>query len=261
VNEPSPQPRFAGTPVPTPPIPDDDGAVSAELAARLDSFAAGAVSAEQVLATLTRSRLFVPVVAILDEAEVGADGLRQEKQSSMATVLVQRPEGGRALLAFSSIDALTRWRQEARPVPLVASLAARAAVDEGAETLLIDLAGPVPFALTGAELLLVAAVSRWPGEPCDDPVLLAALRRRVLAEGRVSSAILGPGTESAAPSDGIRAPAVLTLAIAGADRSWVRRLVQQIASDQVVARLLPQGLRVREVSVSDLSDTPGALLT
>jgi len=258
VNE--PQPRFSGAPVPTPPIPDDDGGVSVELASRLEAFAAGSVSADHVLEAISRSRLFVPVVAVLDEAEVGADGRRHEKQSSMATVLVQNSDGGRALLGFSSIDALTRWRTEARPVPLAAPLAARAAVDEGAETLLIDVAGPVPFALTGAELLLVAAVSRSPGDPCDDPVLMAALRRLVRAEGRVVWAMLSSANEVARSGSEPTAPAVLSVGVEGTDRSWLGPFVQQIASDRVVRRLLPEGLRVKNIPASDMSDTPGVLL-
>ena len=51
-------------------------------------------------------------------------------------------------------------------MPVAAPLAARAAVDEDADTLLVDVAGPAPFAVTGDELLLVAAVSRAPGDPC-----------------------------------------------------------------------------------------------
>ncbi|MCZ3389606.1 MAG: SseB family protein [Actinomycetia bacterium] len=137
-----PQPRFSGAPVPTPPIPDDDGAVSGELAARLDAFAAGTVGAEQVLAELCRSRLFVPVVAGLEEADVGTDGLRREKQSTMATVLVQNPDGGRALLAFSGIEPLTRWRGEARPVPLAPPLAGRGAGGDGGRTRGLDRNGP-----------------------------------------------------------------------------------------------------------------------
>ena len=88
--------------------------------------------------------------------------------------------------------------------------------------------------------------------------------RLVRAEERVSSATLHPGSaegahgESAA-SDGAKAPAVLTLAVRGVDRSWLGELVQRIASDRVVARLLPEGLRIQEVPASDFADTPGAV--
>lgn len=234
--------------VPTPPFADDDGSVSSELTAALAQLAAGEVGGEVVLAALAAARLLVPVVAVLDEAEVGPDGMRREKQSSMATVLVESPTGGRALLAFSGTQALTRWRADARPVPLVAPLAARAAVDEGADTLLVDVAGPTPFAVTGDELLMVAAVSRAPGDPCEDPVVLATLRRRLGAQPRVRSAALRPG-----------APATLTVGVDDGDQSWVGQLVEQIAADRVVGRLLPGGLRVTHVPASDLLDTPGAL--
>jgi hypothetical protein len=232
--------------VPTPPVADDDGSVSDELSRALVQLAAGEVGGEELLAALAAARLLVPVVAVLDEAEVGADGLRHEKQSSMATVLVESPTGGRALLAFSGIEPLTSWRAEARPVPLVAPLAARAAVGEGADTLLVDVAGPTPFAVTGDELLLVAAVSRAPGDPCEDPVLLGALRQLLRGEPRVRSADLLPGP-----------PATLTIGLDGAEpdetgQSWVRELVERIAADRVVTRLLPEGVRVRAVPAAEL---------
>lgn len=235
--------------VPTAAFPDDDGSVSGELTAALSQLAAGEVDGEAVLAALASTRLLVPVVAILDEADVGAGGLRQEKHSSMATVLLKSQTGGRALLAFSGTEPLTRWRPDARPVPLAAPLAARAAIDEGADTLLVDVAGPAPFAVTGDELLLVAAVSRAPGDAAQDPVLKAALRRRLGSEPRVASAQLRSG-----------APAVLTLGVEDGETSWIGQLVEQIAADRVVTRLLPGGVRVRAVPASELSDTPDGLL-
>ena len=106
MKEPPTEPRFAGRPVPTPPLPDDDGTAAVELTARLKEFAAANVGGAQVLEALSRSRLLVPVVAVLDESEIGPDGMRHEKQSSMATVLVRNHDGGQALLAFSSVEAL-----------------------------------------------------------------------------------------------------------------------------------------------------------
>lgn len=236
--------------VPTPPFADDDGSVSDELSSALGRLAAGEVGGEVVLAALAAARLLVPVVAVLDEAEIGPDGLRREKQSSMATVLVESPTGGRALLAFSGTEPLNRWRADARPVPLAAPLAARAAIDEEADTLLVDVAGPAPFAVTGDELLLVAAVSRAPGEPCADPVLQAALRGRLGGEPRVRSATLLPGS-----------PATLTMGVepeaVEGDQSWLAKVVEQIAADRVVSRLLPAGVRVRAVLVSELVDPEG----
>ena len=71
----------------------------------------------------------------------------------------------------------------------------------------------------GRKLLLVAAVSRAPGDPCEDPVVLATLRRKLGAEPRVRSAALRTG-----------APATLsvgfdTLGFDEGDQSWVGQLV------------------------------------
>ena len=63
----------------------------------------------------------------------------------MATVLVRGSDDRLALLAFTGLDALQRWDPEARPVPVPARTAALAALQDGAEALLIDAAGPVRY--------------------------------------------------------------------------------------------------------------------
>ena len=94
-------------------------------------------------------RLLVPIVAVLDEAdaETGAD-----KSSHMASVSLVQPDGRRGLLAFTGVESLARWDPAARPVPVTSHQVAAAALDEGADGVLVDLAGPVRFAIDG-ELL------------------------------------------------------------------------------------------------------------
>ena len=75
-------------------------------------------------------------------------------------------------------------------MPLAAPLAARAALDEGADTLLVDVAGPVPFAVAEGELLLLAAAARAPGDPSADPVVQAAARGVLEAEPGVTGLLL-----------------------------------------------------------------------
>jgi hypothetical protein len=232
-----PAPGFAGAEIPTPPIPDDDGHVSPQLRRELLDLAGGRGSGARVLQALAAARLFVPVVAVLESESVNAVGVRQEKQSAMATVLVDSPEHGRALLAFSGVESLALWRQDARPVAMPAPLAARAAIGESADALLVDVAGPTPFALTGDELLLVAAVARPPEAPVSDPVLLRAVERvvnRVVPDGgtRVE---LDPGE----PDQPLR------LQIFGVGSTRGREmLLDRLSREQVINRLVPQGLRV-----------------
>ena len=135
---------------------DDDGAAPVRLLAALAGYASGQTSGQQVLDALGESRVLVPVVALLDEVEIGEDGLPRDKQSTMATVLIEQPGGERALLAFTSLPSLTEWRSDARPVPVMAAAAAQSALAEGASALLVDVAGPTPFVVTGPELVSLA---------------------------------------------------------------------------------------------------------
>jgi len=94
-------------------------------------------------------RLLVPIVAVLDEAdaETGAD-----KSSHMASVTLVQADGRRGLLAFTGLESLARWDPVARPVPVTSRDVAAAALGEGADGVLVDIAGPVRFAIDG-ELL------------------------------------------------------------------------------------------------------------
>ena len=146
-----------GARIPDPGFAGDAGEADPRLARALAAYDGDRAAYVEVLAALQAARLLVPVVAVLGEAEIGADGLARDKSSDMATVLVTRPDGRRGLLAFTSLAAMARWDAEARPVPVTAQLAARAAVQEGAEALVVDLAGPVRVAVEGEDLRAVAA--------------------------------------------------------------------------------------------------------
>lgn len=146
---------------------DDDGAADAALTAALTSYDAGTMPYPEVLAAVAGARLLVPVVALLGEVEHDAAGLARDKSSDMATVLMTGADGRRALLAFTGLGALSRWDSAARPVPVATTLAAQTAVQEGADALVIDLAGPVRFVVSGADLRRLAVGWRLvqvPGE-------------------------------------------------------------------------------------------------
>ncbi|KHL12194.1 type III secretion system (T3SS) SseB-like protein [Mumia flava] len=152
-----------------PAFPDDDGAADPRLAAALHALAQSP-DLVGVLGALSDARVLVPVVAVLGESESGTD-----KEADMATVMLTGADGRRALLAFSSLETLGRWRPDARPVPVRARDAARAAIDEGATALIVDLAGPVRAVVETDDLrhlatgdVLVDVAGRWawaaPGE-------------------------------------------------------------------------------------------------
>jgi hypothetical protein len=137
-------------------VPDDTGAPDPGLTDALAAYAEDPAREPVVLAALAEARLLVPVVAELGESEVGPDGLSRDKSSDMATVLMRGPDGRLALLAFSGTEPLTAWDPTARPVPVPAEQAAAAARQDGAEALVLDVAGPATFVVEGEDLVALA---------------------------------------------------------------------------------------------------------
>lgn len=151
--------RFAGARLIEATFPEDTGAQSPEVAAALTAYAADRSTYPAVLAALQRSRLLVPVVALLGEVEYDDKGLAHDKSSDMAAVLMKGRDGRLALLAFTGTEALGRWNAEARPVPVPAQVAAQSALQDEAEALVVDVAGPVQVVLDGEDL--VGLASGW----------------------------------------------------------------------------------------------------
>lgn len=139
-----------------PAFPDDDGRADATLAAALEAHGR-APAQTAVLAAVCRARLLVPVVAVGTAVEHGPAGLIGDQEADMSAVLMRGRDGREALLAFSSLERLLQWDPASRPVPVRAADAARAASTQGAVALLIDVAGPVPFAVAGDDLAQLAA--------------------------------------------------------------------------------------------------------
>ena len=118
-----------------PAFPADDG--SADPALR-ELLGGGCDSEEQMLRALASSRLLVAVMAVADE--IADDG--SDKSSHMAVVSMVNAAGEKGLLAFTGLDSMAAWNPEARPVPVPARAAAEAALADGAQALVIDVAGP-----------------------------------------------------------------------------------------------------------------------
>lgn len=131
-----------------PVFPNDDGSVDPALSTALGND-------REVLAVLGDVRVFVPVVALLGESPAGTD-----KNAEMAAVLMTGADGRTALLAFSSVAAMTTWNAEARPVPVWGRDAARAALDEDAAALLLDIASPTFTVVETTDLEHLAAGHR-----------------------------------------------------------------------------------------------------
>ncbi|MEU4496150.1 SseB family protein [Streptomyces sp. NPDC023998] len=227
---------------------DDDGTADPRLTAALAAWSEDRTAQRPVLEALKDARLLVPVVAVLGEVEEDdqggreasgkggggrrVGGLRREKTSDMAVPTLTAGDR-RALPAFTSTASLARWDPDARPVAVPLHQALQAAAHEKADTLVIDLAGPVPYQLSGRALLALAE-GRTSADPLDDPAVTTAVRDAVAAEPAVLRAHLGPGA-----ADGTLA---LVLAPDAVPAQAARRIAEALAADDVLRARLVRGL-------------------
>jgi hypothetical protein len=160
----------------------DRGAADPRVTAALGAYQAGQGSEQAALTALATARLLVPVIAVL-----------ADKDSEMVLPTLIGQDGRPAVLAFTSLDALARWRPEARPVPAEADRVWRAAVADGC-AVVIDVAGPVPLAVEGARLAALAAGQPVP-PPHEDPDVHAEVRAATAAEPAIAGFSLTPPRE------------------------------------------------------------------
>jgi len=169
---------------------DDDGAADPQVTAALAAYQAGQGSEQAALTALAAARLLVPVVAVLADGSA-AEG---DKNSEMMLPTLIGKDGRPAVLAFTSLDALARWRRSARPVPAEAGRVWRAAVADRC-AVVIDVAGPVSLAVEGARLEALAA-----GQPVppahEDPDVRAKVEAAVAAEPAIAGFGLAPSHQA-----------------------------------------------------------------
>jgi hypothetical protein len=200
----------------------DTGEADPGVARALDAYARGDGSEHNALTAVAASRLLVPVVSVLTEA--GQDGTEKEAEMALPTLIGN--DGRKAIIAFTGTEALRLWREDARPVPVLAKLIWQAAVAEAADAVVIDVAGPVPFVVEGARLAALAA-----GEQPPPPHLDPDIQAEVAA---VTSAFtLGPGEQG---TD-------LLVTLHTTDTSAARRAGEEIAVR--LAGRLRRGIEIR----------------
>jgi SseB protein N-terminal domain len=250
----------------------DRGAADPLLTAALAAYQVGQGSEQAALTALAAARLLVPVIAVLGHGAAidgastdgastdgastdgaSTDGASTDgaptdgaptapqgnKDSEMVLPTLIGRDGRPAVLAFTGLDALARWRPDARPIPAEADRVWRAAVADGC-AVVIDVAGPVPLAVEGARLAALAAGQSVP-LPYDDPDVRAEVQAAIAAEPVIAGFSLAPGRD-----DGPDLTVTLYLAGAGPaarparDQNW-GPAVNRAAAD-LAARL---GTRLR----------------
>ena len=114
----------------------------------------------RLMAALADARLIVPVVAAPSEVDDSGE-LAMEKSTDMAVVTLTAPDGQRALPVFSSLETLQRWDPQARPSPVTAAVAARAAVAEQCDVMALDPSSPTAMVLRPSMVWALAQQRAW----------------------------------------------------------------------------------------------------
>jgi hypothetical protein len=227
----------------------DDGAADSGLVAALALFAADPARRPDVLAALHAARVLAPVVATPDEVATGAAGLRVDKTSDIAVPLLEGTDGRRALPVFTGLDSLARWDPAARPAPVAGPRAAEVAVAEGAEVLVVDVAGPDTCVLEVPELRALVE-GRGVVPAYDDDHLATELRSALAAEPAVAVAWL-------LPAPGVDARLTVRLVDGDAAPGGLARLLASLA--RRVADLPgweKHGVRGLDVAPAPAHETP-----
>jgi SseB protein N-terminal domain len=189
------------------------------------------------------SRFVVPIVA--DPTEVDDTGPHTvEKQVDMAAVTLVAPDGQRALPVFSGTTALAAWDPGARPVPVTPARAGQAAVQEGCDVMVVDVAGPATRVLRPSMVWALAQQRPW--QPAHtDPFVARGVEAAVRDEPDVTAHELEEGDPKGAGVLGV----VLTLRpglTPEAVRAIATRVGERLATDgELRARVDGLAFRLR----------------
>jgi len=160
-----------------------DPALLAAVATRGDDVA--------LMRAVEASRFVVPIVADLTEADTSGEHT-VDKAVDMAAVTLLSPDGQRALPVFSGTAALAAWDPTARPVPVTPARAGQAAVAEGCDVIVVDVAGPATRVLRPSMVWALAQHRPWE-PPHTDPFVARSEAAAVRDENDVTASELEEG--------------------------------------------------------------------
>jgi hypothetical protein len=160
---------------------DDDGKAPAELIEAIKKFRAGQVGAEVVVDQIRVSRLLVPLLANLGESEEGAHGHKVDKTAELSIVTVKSPDDQDSLVVFSSVESMTLWNKESRPVPTDAIRVALAAASQLSTRVVLDPGSESEFVLRRPAIAKIAQSLPWL-PPEKNPQVLQLLMDSIAGE-------------------------------------------------------------------------------
>lgn len=232
------------------PWQDDDGTAPTELAEALSKFRAGEGSPVDVVTALRDVRLLIPLVAELGEEGTNDQGVKVDKSADLSIVTVKAPDGRGVVPVFSSVAAMKKWDETARPIPVGSRQAALAAVEERTDLLILDPgSAETEFAVRRPAVWAIAQDIEY-SLPWRDPEVLKHAQALLDAEPRLLGIDLVPGD----PQCVFAGPELLIALRVSAElddealQSVLSNVQALLANDQdLVERVDSLGLRVDRV--------------
>lgn len=214
----------------------DDGSIPADLAAALSAFREGAAGPEAVVEAFRTARLLIPLLAEAGDVGETAEGLRVDKTQELSIVTVTAPDGRRVLPVFSSVQAMSAWRSDARPVPADGVRVALAAAGDNTDLVVLDPTSPTEFGLRRPMVWAIAQGLPWQA-PWSDERVADAFAASAEDEAAVAAVQLAAGNP-----DGSLNGAELDVRLLlhpGLDREAIGallgRLSERWAADELIA--------------------------
>jgi len=173
-----------------------------------------------------------------------------EKAVEVMLITIKGSDGRIALPAFTSLDALSRWKAGARPVPASTQRVCAGALSEGADLVVIDPAGPAMVELSGAVLWALAEGRAMP-PLADDLAVIGAIRDATEDMTRAfSGTFLQPGADQSTDL------VIQLVARAGADPAELRdaaaELASRLAADPIMRSRVDGGVQIAVVNTPPL---------
>jgi hypothetical protein len=206
---------------------DDDGKAPAELVAAIFSLRSGEGTIEQVVDQIRVSRLLVPLIAQLGESDIGPHGQKVDKSAELSIVTVKSPDDQDSLVAFSSVEAMSRWNPSARPVPTDAVRLCLEAASQMSTRVVLDPGSETEFVVRRPAIAKIAQSLPWL-PPEKNAAVLAVIQASISGE----ETVLDFEALTADPNSVLRGPeleVVLRLE-SGLEPVAVRDLVERVSS-------------------------------
>lgn len=171
----------------------DDGSTPRVIQEALDSHLQ-LNNLELVVESLRGQRLLIPLLATLRESEIGQHGQVVDKSADLAIVAVATPDEKTAIPVFTSVAEMTKWKKDARPVPVESERVAIAAISEGHERIILNPASAA-IAIRRPALAAIAQQINWTA-----PEKNVSVQTQVAEAISASSAVRGFELKSGDPA-------------------------------------------------------------